>query len=442
MCRKVIALESTPSHGNKEVAEFIGHSCESQGFYVTYQNETLNGLEQLNVIIRPQKEQPKEEFLLQTHLDTVDPGNFATWTRTQSNPFNATIYDGRIYGLGSADTKLDFLCKIEAAREFLNKPMRVPYVLVGTFGAQNSMAGAVKLVRRKTISAKAALIGEPSSLELIHAGPGLAVVEISIPFSEEEIEYRAKHDLMESSSTQSRMFSGRAAHSSNPDMGENAIVKMLDYLTQLPEGLAIMDLDGGINYNSVPSSAVVEMDVVGGLREPIVPKLSRIMTSLKSLEKKFKNLNDKGFSPAHPTMNIGIIRTYDDQVRMTGSCRLTPSVTDEIYEVWMAELKEACSAVGATFRVRDYKKSFYTEEASPFSRLCLETMKSLGLKASVTKTAVSTEASVFSRLGVECLIFGPGQSVGNSHAPNESISMEDLSVATNFYRQVIERICL
>ncbi len=439
-CRNFIAIESTPGHGNFEAAEFVARLSGEMGFHVENQKETLNGLEQSNVIIRNFQGIPSEELLLQTHLDTVDPGNFGQWTKTQSNPFNASIYNNEMYGLGVADTKLDFICKLFAARDFSRKKLKRPFVLVGTYGAQNAMAGAIKLVRRKQIHAKIALVGEPTDLQLIHAGQGMVVVEISIPFSKEEMNYRAQHDLMESSTTQSRIFHGKAAHSSRPEMGENAIVKMLDYLVQLPEGIAIMGLDGGINFNSVPDFAVLEIDMVAGFKDPIVPKIAYILKKAKEVESEFKSFVDAEDGEA-PTMNIGTIRTYDDQVRVVGSCRMPYPVPEELYQKWMSDLGKACEEKGAVFRIRDYKKAFHVPKNSDFLKGCGKILESLGRGAQPSAISVATEASVFSRLGLECLVFGPGQSIGNSHAPNERVRVSDLETATEFYRQVIERFC-
>lgn len=409
--------------------------------YVEYQNETLNGLEQCNVIARPQNSRPREEILFQTHLDTVAAGNFATWTNTQANPFNASIIDGKIYGLGVADTKLDFLCKLEALKQLKGKNLKVPYVLVGTYGAESGMSGAVKLVRKKMISSKKALIGEPTDLQIKCAGQGLAVVEICLPFSEEEREYRVQHDLLESSSSQSRMFAGKAAHSSRPQLGENAIVKMLDYLAQLPDGIAVMDLDGGINYNSVPSSAVLEIDLVGSFKSPIVPKLSHILKAAKQVESQFEDYRDKT-TQLCPTMNIGMIRTFEDEVRVLGSCRLPPSVPEEIYQKWMAELGAACEEKGGSFRVKDYKRSFAVSKDSDFVRALSAISEEMSFEQSQDIVESATEASVFSRLGVECVTFGPGQGVGNSHAPNEWVSVSSLEKAIEFYKRAAERFCL
>ncbi|MGZ3723969.1 MAG: M20 family metallopeptidase [Bdellovibrionales bacterium] len=436
-CRRLVGLESTPGHGNLAAAEFAGRLCEEAGLHVEYQRESVEGAEQCNVIARPQAELPPREILFQTHLDTIEPGHFGHWTMTQANPFNASIYNDLIYGLGAADVKLDFLCKLEAMKEFTGKKLRTPFVLVGTFGAQTGMTGAIKLIRRKKLNAVSAFIGEPTDMKLVVAGKGLAVVEIAVPFSPEERAYRLNHDLMESSSSQSRMFSGKSAAGN-----ENAIMKMLAYLAQLPEGIALMDLNGGINHSSMPLSSVLEIDMVAGFKDPILPKISKIFSSLQVLEKELQEFREEGFDPPYPTVNMGMIRTSETEVRITGCCRLPPSVTDAAYEEWMAKLEKAVREVGATFRVTDYRKGFTTDAQSEFVQTAQGILAKMGLPPEVHKITGATEASVLSRLGIECLVWGPGQSVGNSHAPNENIKLSDLKTATEFYKRLIERFCL
>lgn len=441
-CRRLVGHDSSPSRGNLAAAEFAGRLCEEAGLHVEYQRESVEGIDQCNVIARPQAGLPAREILLQTHLDTPEADHFSHWTKTQSNPFNASIYNDVIYGLGTADVKLDFLCKLEAAREFAKRPLKTPFVLVGTFGAQSGMSGAIKLMRRKKLNAKYAFVGEPTDMSLVVAGEGLAVIEVSVPFSEEERIYRRDHDLLESASTQSRMFKGRAAHSSDPSSGENAIMKLFEYLAQLPDGIAIMDLNGGINYNSVPSHAMLEIDTVAGFKEPVLPKITKFYQSFLKLEAELKEFREDGFTPPYPTANLGMVRTSGADVRITGSVRLPPSVTDVVYEGWMKKLESAVQSVGATFRVKDYRKGFATPSESDFVLQSQAILKEMGLGAAPRKMSVATEASVFSRLGVECLVWGPGQSVGNSHAPNESIKIGDLRTATDFYKRVLERFCL
>lgn len=424
-CRKAIALESTPSSGNVAVARWLSEFASNSGFRAELISENFAGLEQCNLIIRP-KDSAGDQLMLQTHLDTPDPGPYGYWTRTQANPFFATVFEDRIWGLGAADAKLDFLCKLEALKR-VNRV--VPAVLVGTFAAYNSMAGAVKLLRKKQVHAKKALVGEPTSLTLASSGQGLAVVEISIPFSAEERDYKIKHDFAESASTQSRVF-----HRKPSDRGaeRNAIVTMLEYLGQLPQNIAIMNMEGGISFHTIPTAAFLEVDVVGGFESPAVGKIARVMDALKKLEQKISRL------PVPATMNLGMVRTLEDCIRLTGSCHLPPVVTDGMYLEWMDELKAGCNACGAIFALKDYKPAFSAPNPTPFYTTCESVLNDLGLK-SEKAAAVCTEASVFSRMGIECLVFGPGQSVGNSHAPNESIRIEELHIATEFYTRVLER---
>ena len=151
---------------------------------------------------------------------------------------------------------------------------------------------------------------------------------------------------------------------------------------------------------------------------------------------------DPDFPLATATMNIGMIRTFEDQVRVTGSCRLPPSVPPAALTMWMDKLRVACEEKGSTFRVRDAKSSFYTHPESQWTQDLQGILVEMGLSSELKKLLVSTEASVFHRLGIECMVCGPGQSVGNSHQPNESINIDELEKAIQFYQRVLERFCL
>ncbi len=430
-CRQVIGLDSTPSQGTREVGEFFASLCNDAGLHVELDHESLSGVEQVNLIARPLANAQPEEIMLQTPLDTVEPGHFAAWTKTQANPFAASIYGDELFGLGAAQTKLDFLCKLEAIRSLKDKKLKMPYVLVGTYGAQYGMSGAIKLMRKKRVNAKVAILGEPTGLRLVTAGQGLAVVEIAIPFSDEESDYRLRHDTIESGSTQSKIFVGRAGENA---LTENAIVKMLDYLSLLPTGIAIMDLDGGASHNTIPSSAVLEIDVVGSIKDPIIEKISKITTALKAMDEKLNSAN--------ATLNIGSIRTFPDHVRLTGCCQLPPAVQQSDYEAWIAAIRQECANVGGVFSVKDYKAAFQTSGDSAIIKTAQKVMGSMGLEAGIIEGLSSTEANVFNRFGIECVVVGPGQGVGNSHAANESIRISELHRATDFYRRMLEELCL
>ena len=442
ICRQFISIDSSPSIGNFEAAQFASQIAKSWGLDVEIQEETHNGSAQANIIVRANSDRPANEFMLQTHLDTVDPGNFALWTKTGANPFSASIYQEAIYGLGSAEVKLDFLCKLRALAQLKEEKFKLPPVVVGTYGEELGMPGAVKLLRKKKVNATLALVGEPTEMRLLYAGKGFAVVDIEIPFSREELDFRREHDTNERSSSQSKIFLGKSAHSSSPQHGESAILKMLQYLSKLPDGIAVMELDGGVNFNTVPAQGVLEFDMAGGLKDTIATKITHLSRAIEELEKDFLNYPDSAFTPEYPTLNIGMVRTHDDHIKFSGCCRIPPSVNQQIYEGWMDKLRTACAATGSVFRVTEYKQPFRSSLETPFAKACQAQLSELNLPTECGTQSVTNEANVFSRLGIECLVIGPGLGVGNSHSPEEHVKLSQLEAATEFYVGIMRRVGL
>jgi succinyl-diaminopimelate desuccinylase len=135
-----------------------------------------------------------------------------------------------------------------------------------------------------------------------------------------------------------------------------------------------------------------------------------------------------------------MIRSNPEEVQITGSCRLVPMVTKEVYEKWVARFRERCESIGATFKVLDYKPPYFSAQKDEVGSMCQRIAKEMGLNSFVAAKTAS-DANVFMRFGVESLVFGAGQSVGHSLTANEHISMKDLDKALEFYRRVIGQIC-
>ncbi len=431
--------------GTRAFAAYINELAVKLGLYVDIQSEVFNGVEQANILIRPNQARPEVEFLLQAHMDTVEPGPFQLWAKNSSNPFEATIMDGNIYGLGSADTKLDFLCKLLVLAELKDrKTWTMPPVLVGTFGEELGMLGALKVIRKNKVNAKMALIGEPSDLKLVTSGLGHASVEIRIPFSEEETNYHRDHDLRESTSTESKLFTGAVANNQSPTC---AIRRMLDYLLKMPSNLALLEVDGGVSANSIASNAFLEIDLVTMNNPTITSKVSSIYSAILKLEEEFKTYTDPAFKYPHPTLNIGMIRTQGEFVFIHGTCRMPPIITQAIYEKWIAELSAVCTDNKGELKVLDYKKPFRTPLNSIFVKGCQDVLKKYGpldgtdSENICVSQATANEASIFSRTGIECVCFGPGKREGNVFTPDEHVALADLDKASEFYREIISRFC-
>lgn len=443
-CRKLIAIDSSPQISALEAAEYLATLARGLGLDVEVQQEMQNGITQANIIVRLEPFQAgRSEFLLQAHLDTVDPGNFSLWKKNNFNPFDAVIEDGRIYGLGSAEVKLDFLCKLQALAQLKDKKFAtLQPVLVGTFGEETGMQGALKLIRKNKINAKYALIGDPSDLNIVNAAKGYATVEMRIPFSNEETEYKKNKALSEHTSTQTKIFSGKSAHSSTPHLGESAALKLFDYLSKMPDNVVIVEMDAGTRQNMIPNQAMVELDVAASFKDPVIRKVNFLYNTMNEVQNEMKSVVDKVFTPEHSTISVGVIRTFEDHILVSGSCRILPNVKQEEYEKWMQMISRACEEVGAEFRLQDYKRPFRTDEKSVLIKGALAELEKLGQTSQCTSLASTNEASLFSRIGIECICIGAGKRENNVHTPNEHVEIKHLELMTSFYQRMIERFCL
>ena len=66
----------------------------------------------------------------------------------------------------------------------------------------------------------------------------------------------------------------------------------------------------------------------------------------------------------------------------------------------------------------------------------------MNLNPKLTTLASTNEASLFSRLNIDCICIGAGMREDNVHTTQEHVKIEDLEKVTSFYEQMIERFCL
>lgn len=447
--RKMISFDTTPQGHTVELCEYLKSVAEKLGFTVDIQTESSHGVLQSNILIHVSEQNVGDaHLLLQSHLDTVDPGSYPLWKKNDFNPFDAVIEDGYIYGLGSADVKLDFLCKLQALACFKNRTFKnLKPLLVGTFGEETGMQGALKLFRKNKINARYALVGEPTDLKIVNAAKGFATVEIRIPFSEQEVFLRKELNSSETLATESKVFSGKAAHSSTPHLGENAANKMLDYIAGLSDLKVLLDIDAGTRFNTIPHQAFTEVcepskDSSYKIENTVLSKIKKIYKVLLNLEQSMKQHEDSEFMPCHSTVSIGVVRCFEDHILIGGSCRIVPSVAQDIYEKWIQDIQDMCIDIGAEFHLQDYKKPYRTASKSIFLKATQGELEKMNLSSEKRTIASTNEASLFSRMGIECICFGPGEREGNIHTPNEKIRIDDLNKAIEFYKNMIQRLCL
>jgi len=415
---KMIRINSTTYQSNEELVRFLVPLLTDTGLKVEEQVVVENGIRFTNLLAYSHSLDSPDLLALNTHLDTVDPGDPDQWTKTNGNPFQATRLRDRIYGLGTADVKLDFLCKLWASR--LAKPWKRPFVLVGTYGEERGLIGIQELFKMKKFKPRYALVGEPSNLELIYAHKGHLIFTVAIPL------------LLERPTSQStkKKWKGVSAHSSTPDLGDNALLKGLTDIFK--RGYGITHLTAGTNFNKIPDSC--EALLVSDQNETtrIVFKFIQFLDDLRH---DFKSRKDPRFSPATSCLSLNQATTHSDHIEFVFDVRTLPDVNHERLE---KKIREGILKFGAKVTQVTSDASLKGQKNGRLIVQAARTLKACGVKPVLKTKATSTEAAIYQANGASAFVFGPGISVGNAHRPNEFNSFRQMEIATRFYTQFLK----
>ena len=257
--RDLIAVDSRSSLSDRAVVDYLAPLCREAGLAVSMQQEVRAGVTQWNLLATRNGEATSPQtrgaacdgalrLLLATHLDTVPPGDEAAWTRTGGKPFELTREDGLLYGLGTADVKLDFLCKLAALERLRDVPLAGPVGLAGTYGEEVGRWGAKLLVRSLSPLPDAILVGEPTGLRPCTSHKGY--LEIRCTAGAEPVEPPG-------GPWWSVTFQGVTAHSSQPHKGRSANDACLSALAELwrRQRPPIAGVQGGELVNKVAATA-------------------------------------------------------------------------------------------------------------------------------------------------------------------------------------------
>ncbi len=485
--KRIIRINSVSVNGTEEMATIAAALMQDRGLktqvqHVTHSNENISKRQfnVIGIIGDPLVDRKiRKGILLNTHLDTVSPGILENWSETGGDPFAATVKDGKIFGLGSADVKLDFLCKLHAVEKFRERKLKNPIYLVGTCGEEIGMFGAKYLIKSLALNPKYVLVGEPSDLKVVYAHKCLNIYRVSIGYQMVERDARGFNRRIDLHSF------GKSAHSSYPHLGTNAILGAVDFLHRaMDQGfeMRFTRLDGGDTINKVPDHSLtqfyltshqfedfkrffrevvraegkersfrVELGGVGeaGVRflpEPLFPCLTEVVEFFKATSTEFQSTRDDTYDPDFSTVNFGQLKQRLGGVDLHFDMRLLPEISPQDIEkkikLGVREIASKYPNLNVDVTLERMNPSLNMSMNDPLIDICRDSMESVGIEPLFSKKATSTEAAQYFQAGYQAVVFGPGTSQGNSHSPNEHNRLEDIEKAIGFYEKVIERVCL
>jgi acetylornithine deacetylase len=351
--------------GERDVATHVGHFFEQRGIVVWEQEVFPN---RPNVIARLPGRDPSRRIVLEAHMDTVSAKGMTI------PPFDPRIEDGKMFGRGACDTKAGLATMMHAVASLKEEGITPPcdVLLAAVVDEEFSYRGVVKLC--EGLKADAAIVAEPTEMRCVIATKGV-------------IRWRI-------------LVHGKAAHSSRPQLGVNAITHMARLVLALEEdaqrlarkphpllGPATCNvgvINGGVQVNFVPDECVIEIDrrLLPGERTADV--LAHYQSILDDLKQRFPDLDAEMESPM---------------------------LTDEALE---------------------------TSSDAAVVHTASSVLTTMGLNGEPCGVPFGCDASKLSRAGIPSIVFGPG-SIDRAHAAVEYVELDQVEQALEFYRSFLLR---
>ena len=364
----LIAIPSTyPAGSTRGIADYCARRLGTAGYAV----QRLDSGGVANVVARIGSGAPSVVF--NVHADTVEPGERSAWN---SDPFQAQFIDGRVYGLGAGNCKGPMAVQLWLAEEVARRGGPRRGEIVFTFVGDEESLG-------------------PHGLKFLrdagHVKPDILIVGAQ---TENQLVVEERGVMWSRLSTR-----GTTAHAGMPQLGDNAIMRMLRVLQHLETGLvktvaarasgtkqatlSVGTISGGSNTNVVPGHCSVTID--------------RRLLPEENLDDAYAELRAAALAAGEPAGTVEV-------ELLTGSNGFDSGRTGQGVAAFSRAIQ---SLSGAPARFLDVIGVF--------------------------------DGRYFARDGIEIIDFGPGEG-HEGHAPNESTPLAQLLQAAQIQLQVLREL--
>ena len=375
---RLVAFDSTSRNSNLPLADFLCDYLDRPG--VRLRRNASPGGDKANLIVEVGPE-AEAEGGAGRRPGLVLSGHMdvvpAEEPEWESDPFTLTERGDRWIGRGTCDMKGFLAVAANLACAASGRRLRHPLALLFTYDEEVGTLGARRLV--ESCPEARAL---PASV-VIGEPTGLRVV-------------RAHKGHL----TMRLTLHGRSAHSGYPHLGVNAIEPAGEVIAALARLRRELAAEGGPHAELFPEVPFVPLNVGtvrGGTAINVVPDRCTIELGVRAL----------------PGIDSQRLAERVEQAARAAAAPLTLDV--EI--------------------LADSQPLLVAEDAPLLRRLCAL----MGQREAAT-VSFATDGGWLQRLGMDCVIFGPG-SIDAAHRPNESVPKADLAAVREVLARVIEGCC-
>lgn len=341
----------------QDIAEWLKPFLEGHGFEVTLE-EVLPG--RPNLIARSPGGDDRKRIMLAPHLDTVGVGGMTI------DPFCGELKDGKIWGRGASDTKgpmaAMIMSLIENKEILADLPVAIDFVAF--MGEESTQQGSKHFAKHHGEEYVFGIAGEPTSLDLVHVTKGATWITVEAH--------------------------GKAAHSSQPQLGENAIMILARSLDMINRKLS---------------------NRLATYTHPIL---------------------------GHSTLNIGTIRggsrpnIVPDYASAQIDFRTTPSLQEAGGAVKL--LESFIEEMQLPIKVKSYHENPPMETAA--DHLYIQKILESSTESSTVGAPWFSDAAHLTAGGIPSICAGPG-SIDQAHTKDEWIKISDLEAGVGFFSNFV-----
>jgi acetylornithine deacetylase len=363
---RLVAFDTTSSRTNIPLIEFVESYLAEHGI-ASQRVPTADGLKSsLFATIGPPD---RGGVALSGHTDVV-PVTGQSW---DTDPFALVERDGKLFGRGSCDMKGYLACCLALVPSLKARKLRQPFHIAFSYDEEVGCTGVRPMIRElgKTLPLpRMVFVGEPSNMTVVdaHKGPVRWRVDVK----------------------------GRAAHSSMPHYGVNAIAwaaRLIGEILAMEEELKAGPLDSRFDP---PWTTIQVTQIEGGTASNIVPVPCWFGWETRALP---------GFDP------FALQR------------RLEKFAAD----VCLPEMQRVAPESEIRIQAMNHVSAYAADKASGIVPLTLKLAGQNGTLA----VSYCTEAGLFQEGGAPAIICGPGD-IAQAHTVNEFIRVEELEKCLAF----------
>lgn len=363
------------------------------------------------------------------HLDVVPAGDLETWN---TNPFEATIIDNKIYGRGTQDDKGPTISCIFAVKALLNSGVKLNKRIRFIFGTdEENLWRGINRYRENNEEIPTMGIAPDSEFFCINAEKGLLQALLTCKKSSDLI---LKAGNAFNSVPDKAVYEGEKGDISNLKITLNKLgyeyIEEEDKICVLGKGVHSAHSDEGINAISRLAIALRKI----GYKSNAIKFIADIIGEDANANNILANCEDVS---GKLTFNIGKIDLNEDEEVISVDIRIP--VTYKKEDV-VNPLIEKAREYGLEYTEYDWLASSYV----PAEHFLIKTLKKVyEQETGFEAIPESSGGATYARAIDNCVAYGMvfPDSEKTEHQANEYITLEDLRKATKLYAISLYELC-